>query len=212
MPIFRSGAGQAPAWCKLERFEFVSVARGQSATVEREGAKEELIACNGNALVAFGDVECVLMQGGKLDLNGPSVQRYSIAPYGGDVRVCRMVGRWQSITSSGIFTSATATPPTHDTPYSYEKTTGFDNHYHDCDEYWIVLDGEATVASEGRLYDVGPGDCVATGMGWHHDVLQVKGDVPMRGIWFEGTLAGARRMGHLWEPKHGQAVPEADRV
>ena len=29
--------------------------------------------------------------------------------------------------------------------------------------------GEGTVVSEGRHYQVGPGSCIATGMGHHHD-------------------------------------------
>jgi len=49
-------------------------------------------------------------------------------------------------------------------------------------------------------------------MGWHHDVLSVKDDKPIRAIWFEGTLEGQKRVGHLWEPQHGKAKPRAKRV
>ena len=66
--------------------------------------------------------------------------------------------------------------------------------------------------SEDKFFDVGPGDCVATGMGWHHDVPCVEGGGTLKAVWFEGTLEGQKRVGHLWEPKHGPARPEAERV
>ena len=68
------------------------------------------------------------------------------------------------------------------------------------------------MASKGKFYDIGPGDCLATGMGWHHDVLNVIGDGAVEGAYFEGSLEGQKRPGHLWEPHHGKAVPCTDRV
>jgi len=212
MPVFKAGKGHAPAWCELEAFEIVDLKGDAVRSFLRETKKEELIVCRGSAVVTIGKVECTLMAGSKLDLAGAAAKEYTIRPYGGDVRICRLMGRWKSVTSSGVFGAQTATPPDFDTPYSYRKTTGFDNHYHDCDEYWILFDGEATVASEGKLYNVGPGDSVATGMGWHHDVVSVKDGKPIQAIWFEGTLEGKKRVGHLWEPKHGKAAPKPDRV
>ena len=211
MPVFRSGQGNAPAWCELESFEFVELKNGESRDFDRSGRKEEFIVCRGSMMAAFNKVECTLPEGSKLDLNGGGVKRVTVRACG-DALVCRLVGRWKSITSSGVFTAQTAEPPKFDTPHNYVKTTGFDNHYHDCDEYWIFFEGAATVASEGKTCQAGPGDCVATGMGWHHDVLSVKDDKPIRAIWFEGTLEGQKRVGHLWEPQHGKAKPRAKRV
>jgi mannose-6-phosphate isomerase-like protein (cupin superfamily) len=212
MPVFRARRGQAPKWCELEMFEFIELKDGESRTLRREGQKEELIVCRGGVIGVMGDVEVTLAEGAKLDLNSPAVTSLALRGAWGNALVCRMAGRWKAITSSGLFSAQTAPPPANDTPYAYTKTTGFDNHFHDCDEYWIVFQGQATAASEGKLYDVGPGDCVATGMGWHHDVVSVKGDAPLRAVWFEGTLEGAKRVGHLWEPQHGKAVPMKDRV
>ena len=73
----------------------------------------------------------------------------------------------------------------------YPKNTGFDNHYHDCDEYWIVFEGRGVAVSEGKSYAAGPGDCIATGMGHHHDFPQVF--EPVKAVYFETTLAGQRR-------------------
>ena len=69
------------------------------------------------------------------------------------------------------------------------------------------------MASEGKLYEVGPGDCIATGMGWHHDVVSLKDDEKkMHAVYFESGLEAQGRTGHLWEPKHGKAEPQLDRV
>jgi mannose-6-phosphate isomerase-like protein (cupin superfamily) len=92
----------------------------------------------------------------------------------------------------------------------YAKTTNFDSHYHDCDEYWIVLEGRGVAVSEGKSYQVGPGDCVATGMGHHHDFPQAS--EPIKAVYFETTLQGQERLGHLWDHRHGPAEPALERV
>jgi len=94
-------------------------------------------------------------------------------------------------------------------PVDYPKDTSFDNHYHDCDEYWIVFDGKGIAVSEGESYEVGPGDCIATGMGHHHDFPQVF--EPIRAVYFETTIEGKKRRGHLWNHRHGQAEPIMNR-
>ena len=211
MPVFRSGKGNAPAWCEMEGFDLISLAGGESRDLPRAGAKEQFIVCRGLVRANLGGEALELPEGAKVELDSPAAPALSLAALSEAALVFRAVGRWQSITSSGIFTVQSGTPPAHDTPYLYEKSTGFDNHYHDCDEYWVFFEGACRAASEGRLYDVGPGDCVATGMGWHHDVLCVEGGRPARAVWFEGTLEGAGRVGHLWEPRHGKAEPPAGR-
>ena len=211
MPVFRSGQGRAPAWCEMEDFELIDLEAGEEIELQRSGKKEELIVSRGILQAVLGDVVVHLTEGGKLSLNSPEVPSLRLIGAAEATQVFRAMGRWESIAGSGLFTVETGTPPTFDTPYTYSKTTPFDNHYHDCDEYWVVLEGKATVTSEGRTYSVGPGDCVATGMGWHHDVVRVDA-TPFRAIWLEGTLEGRKRVGHLWEPKHGIAEPARDRI
>lgn len=79
-----------------------------------------------------------------------------------------------------------------------------------CDEYWIVLEGTGVAVSEGKHYAVGPGDCLATGMGHHHDFPTAS--APVHAVYFETTLGGERRRGHLWNHTHGPAQPRLDRV
>ena len=102
-----------------------------------------------------------------------------------------------------------ADPVERGDPVTYPKRSSIDNHYHDCDEYSIVLEGRGTVVSEGRHYDVGPGDCVATGMGHHHDFPLAP--APVKAVFFETTLAGQCRRGHLWNHTHGLAAPQPGR-
>ncbi len=39
MPVFRSGAGQAPAWCEMRSFDIVTLQPGESHTYERSGKR-----------------------------------------------------------------------------------------------------------------------------------------------------------------------------
>jgi mannose-6-phosphate isomerase-like protein (cupin superfamily) len=116
-------------------------------------------------------------------------------------------GHWGAETGgSGVFTVAESDEPSNPgDPVDYERRTRFDNHYHDCDEYWLIVDGRGTAVSEGRHSEIGPGDCVATRMGDHHDLPLAP--EPVRGVYFETTLKGQRRLGHLWEHTHGPAIP-----
>jgi mannose-6-phosphate isomerase-like protein (cupin superfamily) len=129
-----------------------------------------------------------------------------------DTTLVRMCGNWgNELGGSGIFRVAPgAERGDGGDPVSYPKTTQFDSHYHDCDEYWILFQGRGTAVSEGRSYDVGPGDCVATGMGHHHDFPTVI--EPVQAVLFETTLMGRKRLGHLWEHTHGPAQPQPDRA
>ena len=43
---------------------------------------------------------------------------------------------------------------------AYPKTTRVDSHYHDCDEYWILLEGRATVVVGDAAMEMRPGDGV----------------------------------------------------
>ena len=123
-----------------------------------------------------------------------------------------MCGRWGEDTGgSGLFSvAAVENAQERGDPVSYPKNTTLDNHYHDCDEYWILFGGRGTAVSEGVHYEVGPGDCVATGMGFHHDFPQVTESV--RAVYFETTMMGRKRGGHLWEHTHGRAEPDPERV
>lgn len=212
MPVVHVG-DKMPDWCELESFQLISVAGGGSVSLPRTGAKEEIIVCQGSVRVESVEGSPVLDTGGKLDLDTSDAPGYRLTAVDGDALVFHAAGRWESITSSGIFPvfpSDTLAP--QQTPHHYPKSTGFDNHYHDCDEYWIFFSGKCKAVSEDKFYEVGPGDCVITGMGWHHDVASLTDCGAALAVWFEGTLEREKRIGHLWEPVHGKAEPCVERV
>jgi uncharacterized RmlC-like cupin family protein len=69
-----------------------------------------------------------------------------------------------------------------------------DFHFHDCDEWWIIVDGIARVFSADREIQVGPGDMVFTPIGESHKIEAL---TMVKVVWFEGPLQGQKRKGHL---------------
>jgi mannose-6-phosphate isomerase-like protein (cupin superfamily) len=124
----------------------------------------------------------------------------------------RLSGRWGAdLGGCGIFRVVRQDNPVNrGDPVSYPKTTSVDVHYHDCDEYWIMLEGAGTARVGARQIPVQPGDCVTIGMGHHHDFPLV--DAPVKAVFFETTLEGAKRVGHLWNHTHGPAQPRPERI
>jgi mannose-6-phosphate isomerase-like protein (cupin superfamily) len=196
MPIFRSGTGQAPVWCELEFFDIARLEANQSFRYQRKGQKEKLIVGEGECVMCVAGAEKHLKTGDQLDI-GSNDSAFEVIRTATPVVLVRMAGRWgDEVGGSGLF--------------GVKENHAFDNHYHDCDEYWIIFAGSGLAVSEGKEYQVGPGDCVATGMGWHHDFPIVH--TPVRAVYFETTQEGQKRPGHLWEPEHGPAAPKQERV
>jgi mannose-6-phosphate isomerase-like protein (cupin superfamily) len=210
MPVFRSGDA-IPAWCELSHFEIVTLSPGGGHRFMRRAPREKLIVCQGSCRVTIDGQDVVATAGANIDLPR-AADGFVVSEVGEECVAVHLSGRWGDVTgASGLFTVAPSAVPTDKgDPVSYSKATNFDNHYHDCDEYWIVWAGRGVAVSEGRAYDVGPGDCVATGMGHHHDVPRVW--EPLQAVYFETTLEGAKRRGHLWQHTHGPAQPSRDRV
>lgn len=192
-------------------FEIVTLSRGARFRFARRAPKEKLIVCQGQVRIAIDGVEVDASAGSNLDLPSGATG-FAVSEVSEDLVAVRLCGAWGEETGgSGLFTvePSTASVDRGD-PVPYPKTTNFDSHYHDCDEYWVVWAGRGEAVSEGQVYAVGVGDCVATAMGHHHDVPRVT--EPLRGVYFETTLRGAKRRGHLWEHTHGPAQPVLDRV
>ena len=210
MPVFRSGA-DVPAWCELTFFEIATVPAGSGRCFPRRAAKEKLIVGRGRCRIEGAGEARDGEVGSNVDLS-PVSGGFNVTAGDVPVTVIRMCGQWGDETGgSGLFAvSESAQPADRGDPVAYAKSTNFDSHYHDCDEYWIIWEGSGVAVSEGRSYDVSAGDCVATGMGHHHDFPQVQ--MPVRAVYFETTLEGAKRRGHLWEHTHGPATPRRDRV
>ena len=214
MPVFRSGPGRAPAWCEMESFDLVELDPGQTHAFSRLARKEKLIVANGKCRVAFGGRTVDAGVNANLDLAGPD-DHFEIVEITEPVALIRLCGRWgEEVGGSGLFDGKPAAPydPDQDAgdPVDYPKNTHVDCHFHDCDEYWIIFQGTAEAVTEGKHFPIGPGDCVATGMGHHHDIPIAHG--VYRAVYFETTMEGRKRHGHLWEHAHGPAEPDPLRV
>ena len=166
MPIFRSGQA-VPSWCEMTFFEMVRLQEGQTYSFPRLANKEKLFVCEGHGSVLVGDVRSDATRGQICDLNEDGFIVSRVYEPTTMVRVC---GNWgNEIGSYAVFTLDKSAHPRNDgDPTPYTRNTVFDQHYHDFDEYWIITKGRGRVVTEGQVYDVAPGDCVATGMGHHH--------------------------------------------
>jgi mannose-6-phosphate isomerase-like protein (cupin superfamily) len=192
-------------WAEVTHVEIVELRVGETRTFERCARRERLVvvqgAClvevNGHAARAAAKATCALETP-----TGSFVVREVTAP----ATVVRLGGHWGAATGgSGVFTVVPVSEaPERGDPTPYPKHTAIDNHYHDCDEYWIVLEGRGVAATEGRRYEVGPGDCVLTRAGDHHDFPEAY--APVTAVYFETTLVGQGRRGHLWAHTHGPTV------
>ena len=209
MPMFRS-EDQYPDWCELEHFEVVRLNAGDEHSFARRGKVEKLIVGGGRCRLRVGAEEVEAAMGANLDLVGAG--SFEVLEVEEAATLVRFCGCWEAETGgSGIFNMDNSPQPEDKgDPVPYEKWTDFDSHFHDCDEYWIILEGQARAVSEGKAYEMKPGDCLATGMGHHHDMPLVYESV--RGVYFETTLEGQKRRGHLWDHTHGAAEPQAERV
>ncbi len=93
-------------------------------------------------------------------------------------------------------------PKTGETPAGWGLTRypagtrdPFPAHFHDCDEWYFLLEGRMRVRSEGQEYDMSKGSVLLTKMGDVHEILEVLEDATM--FWLEGPLRGEMRPGHL---------------
>jgi mannose-6-phosphate isomerase-like protein (cupin superfamily) len=78
------------------------------------------------------------------------------------------------------------------------EETGVELHFHDCDEYWFVIDGSIRAASEGIEHIVNAGEALFTKAGDEHALLEILEDTTI--LWMENDLRGRRRPGHLHRP------------
>lgn len=210
MPLIQN-PDQLPDWCEMRFYEIITLESGEIHTCDRMGKKEKIIVDLGCCQIAWGEQRIQAKSGTNIDLLEPE-HEFVISDITQKTRFVRVAGDWGDITGgSGQWLIDNSDNPTDKgDPFDYVKTTSFDNHYHDYDEYWIFVQGSALAVSEGVHYTVKAGDCIATGTGHHHDLPQVF--EPIRAVFFETTVQGKGRRGHLWNHTHGIAQPHPDRV
>ena len=87
---------------------------------------------------------------------------------------------WSEVTTYGINT--------------LEPGAEVELHFHDCNEYWIIVEGQGRATSEGVNYDLGPGDMLLTRAGDEHSLEVTQ---KMVAIYFYGVMPEGGRKGHL---------------
>jgi mannose-6-phosphate isomerase-like protein (cupin superfamily) len=68
-------------------------------------------------------------------------------------------------------------------------------HYHDCNEYWIIVNGKGICTTEGNTYEIGAGDLVLTKQGDEHSLIVTE---EMTAVYIYGVLPLGGRLGHLF--------------
>jgi len=206
MPVLESPNSELPEWSELAFYDILTLAKHNKETFTTGNAKQVLFGIEGTCRVTYGADKKNLSKNGVLYLP-PDVNTYSVQAQLGKTVLVRVCGNWHEPTgSAGVFTlSSSGDPENTGDPVSYSRNTQFDNHYHDCDEYWIIVSGKGKIVTEGEPSLVEQGYCVTTRHGYHHDFPEVHETI--RGVYFETTLRGRKREGHLWEHTHGKASP-----
>ena len=70
-----------------------------------------------------------------------------------------------------------------------------ESHYHDCNEYWIIISGQGICTTEGNEYMIGAGDLVLTKKGDEHSLIVTE---DMVAVYFYGEMEEGGRVGHLY--------------
>jgi mannose-6-phosphate isomerase-like protein (cupin superfamily) len=210
MPIIKE-QGTFPGWCELRSFEILRPLGKDTLQMALKGAKEKWIIAEGACAVTFGGHTVDARKGDEFDIAGPGVSLIIKNAEPGTVLI-RLIGSWGEETGeSGMFeVHATDLPGNDGDPADYRRNTNFDRHYHDCDQYYILYEGSGVVVIEEKRHEMAAGDCVAIGKGYHHDIPLV--NKPVKAVYFDTTLQGRKRPGHLWNHTHGPAEPEMGRI
>jgi mannose-6-phosphate isomerase-like protein (cupin superfamily) len=209
MTIFRS-ASTPPAWCELERFEIISLARDETVARQPDTGAERLLGTAGTCQLRRGNRTLLLKEAQFIDID-PADGEWTMTGHADASQFVRLSGHWgDDIAGCGIFRVRESTAPNKGDAVDYPKNTSIDRHYHDCDEFWIVLEGSGQVVVDDRHEKIWPGECLCIGMGHPHDFPLVAEEV--KAVYFETTLQGRKRTGHLWNHTHGAAQPQPERI
>jgi mannose-6-phosphate isomerase-like protein (cupin superfamily) len=196
MPLINQNEINFPDWCEVEYYNILELKTNEIYSLKKKSIKEKLFICEGECFLNLDEDKVKIFEKDTIDLTPFNIR--SIETVSNSI-IILVGGHWgDELGSADVFTLDRAENPFNEgDTANYDRNTYFDNHFHDFDEYWIIFKGSGTAVSEKIFYDVNAGDCVATKMGDHHDFPIVKEKI--HGVYFETTLKGDKRLGHLWE-------------
>lgn len=192
-----------PVWSDVKSFSCHDCgSNGQVLTVR--GPRARLLVTAGGCQVRQGSGSQVLREGQFVALEPGEL----VLAANGPAQAVVFEGSWgDELGGCGLFRAENvAAPADRGDPVAYPKHTNIDAHFHDCQEFWLLLEGAATVVVDGQHLQMQPGDCLPIPMGAMHDMPDAP--KPVKAVYFETTLRGRKRTGHLWQHTHGPAVRE----
>ena len=68
-------------------------------------------------------------------------------------------------------------------------------HFHDCNEFWIIIKGRGIATTENVTDELGPGDMLIIKAGDEHSLVVIEG---MVAVYFHGVMAPDGRFGYLY--------------
>ncbi len=144
MPILRNGAGNVPSWCEMTYFEIRNLKPGGRHVFFRKAQKEKLFLCGGHSVVETGRTRYEARSGDIISLDGEEGMFRVQNQANTEATFVRVCGHWgQETGGAGVFTlDRSDNPKNIGDPTEYPRNTVFDNHYHDFDEYWIIVAGQ----------------------------------------------------------------------
>jgi mannose-6-phosphate isomerase-like protein (cupin superfamily) len=207
--VFRSGEAP-PHWCELTAFYIHDLGIDEVVSCSPEHGRERLLVTNGTCQIQVDGGSQVLKEAQFADV--PAETSYTVVGKSEGAQAVRLIGRWKNeLGGCGVFRVQNTPDWTNKgDPVSYPKLTSVDSHYHDCDEYWILLDGAGEAVVGKNHFPMRRGDCLAIGMGHHHDFPNAV--EPIKAVFFETSLEGEKRVGHLWQHTHGPAHAKPERT
>jgi mannose-6-phosphate isomerase-like protein (cupin superfamily) len=190
-----------PEWCELCAFSVHEVRAGAEVQLDIRQPRSRVLVTAGSCQVRQAGRSQVLREQQFADFAPGAATLLS----NGTAQVMLLEGTWGGeLGGCGVFRAENvANPSDKGDPVSYPKHSNIDAHYHDCDEYWLLLSGRARVVVDGAFADMAPGDCLLIPMGAMHDMPDVPD--PIAAVYFESSLRGQKRTGHLWQHTHGPA-------
>src|SRR5688500_8639910 len=152
-----------PAWSDVKSFSLhdFEPQRPISVTVSRERAR--LLVTWGGCQLQQGSRSQVLREGQFVAVDPGE----ALLVAGGPAQAVIFEGSWDDeLGGCGLFRADNvAAPSDKGDPVTYAKHTNIDAHYHDCQEFWVLLEGAATVVVSGQHLQMFPGDCLPIPMG-----------------------------------------------
>lgn len=196
MPVISFEHNNFPEWAEVRSCRMTHIQTRCKIERTDDHSREIWILVSGSADIKLHSAFRTVNTGDVIEIN---TKHITVSPLGhSGINFLQIEGLWSDERGScGLFSLTNSSDPVNTGDRTdYLRNTVFDNHFHDCDEYWFILRGEGEVMSEGVHYHVKAGDCVITRVGDHHDFPIVEKEI--LGVWFEGNLTGLKRIGHLY--------------